>query len=139
MGFGAKPLQLDFYSEVKKMTKLQQNGLPVSIHHASGGDARVRSGGTNIQLTSISSGSFQVNGTRYKLFANMRMTSEIITLVGYTSPVTVANASAMLLDMQAYQDDVPEGTTVYFTLVNPSTLSPSNGSSGDYIYTSIYS
>lgn len=98
----------------------------------------MRNGGTNIQLTNISSGSFQVNGTRYRVYSNMRASNDMLLLIGYTSPVTFANASVMLIDMESYEDNVPEGTTVYFTLINPATFNPANGTAMDFIYTSIY-
>jgi len=115
------------------------NGLPLSVHHASGGDARVRTGGAALQLTGISSGSFQVNGTRYKFYPNMRAANDTMILLGYSSPVTFANASAMVMDMQQYSDDVPEGTTLYFTLISPVTLEPIGATPMDFIYVSFYS
>lgn len=98
----------------------------------------LRSGGQQIQLTGVSSGSFQVNGTRYKLYSNMRSANDLMTLIGYSSPVTFANASAMVMDMGQYSDDVPEGTTVYFTLISPATLEPANATPADFIYASFY-
>ena len=115
------------------------NGLPLAVHHASGGDARVRSGGASISCNAVSSGSFQVNGTKYRLFVNMRDSNDMMVLAGYTSPVTFANASVMVIDTREYVDEVPDGTTVYFTLISPTTFAAANGAAKDYIYTSYYS
>lgn len=120
------------------MTNLR-NELPVAVHVASGGEARVRTGGQVISLEDISSGSFQVSGaTRFKGFFNPRATGGLMLLVGYTSPLTPDNASMALVDFGQFCDDVPEGTTVYFCSVSLEDLSPCEGAAGDRIHISFY-
>lgn len=120
------------------MTNLK-NELPIAVHMASGGDARVRCGGTTISLDGVSAGSFQVtNGTRYRVFVDTRSTAGLLVLFGYASPVAFANASLFGLDLGEVHDDVPENTTVYFTLINPSDLQPIEGDTLDYLHVSYY-
>ena len=116
-----------------------KNELPVAVHHKSGGSARTRVGGATVSLEGVSSGSFQlVGGTRYRLCFSVRAASGLLLLVGYTSPVTLANASAVLLDLARYDDDVPDGTTVYFTTISPVDLLPTEAGAGDCVYASFY-
>lgn len=120
------------------MTNLQ-NELPVAVHVASGGDARVRTGGQVVSLNGISSGSFQVLGaTKFRALFSTRSTSGMIMLVGYTSPVTLANASWILLDWGQFSDDVPEGTTVHFTAIEADEFTPIQGGESDTMHISYY-
>jgi len=120
------------------MTNLR-NELPIAVHVASGGDARVRTGGQVIVLDGISSGSFQVtNGTRFRAFYSVRTTSGQILLLGYTSPVTILNASWIMMDFDNMSDDVPEGSTVYFTTLSSDDLTPMQGGEFDTVHISIY-
>ena len=96
------------------MTNLM-NELPVAVHLASGGEARIRKGGQAISLENIASGSFQVTGgTRFRALYSVRTMTGMVLLLGYTSPVTLANASWLAFDKDEIADDVPEGTTVYW-------------------------
>lgn len=116
-----------------------KNELPIAVHHSSGGSARLRAGGTAVALSGQASGSFQVlGGTRYRLCYSARTTSGLLLLVGYTSPVTLASASAVLLDLAFFEDSVREGTTVYFTTISPADLLPAEGGPGDFVYFSVY-
>jgi hypothetical protein len=116
-----------------------QNELPIAVHHASGGDARVRVAGSTISLHNVSSGSFvMTNASRFRIVANLRTMPSIFILVGYTNPVTLANASAVMTDLNTFIDDVPEGATVYFTLLDMMTLSPTPGEANDYLHVSLY-
>ena len=116
-----------------------KNELPVAVHHASGGSARARVGGSSISLDSVSSGSFQVTGgTRYRLFANLRSSSGCAVLVGYSSPVSVQNAAMAVTDLNSITDDVPEGTTVYLAMIDTGTTSAVAGGSDDYLAVTIY-
>jgi hypothetical protein len=120
------------------MTNLR-NELPVAVHVASGGEARVRTGGQVISLDGVSSGSFQVSGaTRFKALFNARSTGGLMLLMGYTSPVTPANASIAGVDFSQFCDDVPEGTTVYYSSISLEDLSPSEGAVADRIHISFY-
>ena len=120
------------------MTNLR-NELPVAVHVASGGEARVRTGGDVISLDGISSGSFQVSGaTRFKGIFNPRSTGGMMLLLGYTSPVTFANASLLAVDFGQFYDDVPEGTTVYFSLISGEDLTPVEGDVADRVHISLY-
>ena len=116
-----------------------KNELPVAVHIASGGDARVRTGGEAVRLSGITSGSFQLmEGTRYRMQFAARSTGGIAVLVGYTSPVTLATASRMAFDMNEVYDDVPQGAVVYFSLVNPDDLTPASGGANDVLFVSYY-
>lgn len=116
-----------------------KNDLPIAVHIASGGDARIRRGGTVISLDGVSSGSFQVTGgTGYRVVLNNSTTTGIQLLLGYTSPVTPANASLICQDGSHLADDVPEGATVYFSILDPMELLPMQGGESDYLYVSIY-
>jgi len=120
------------------MTNLQ-NELPVAVHVASGGDARVRAGGQVISLNGISSGSFQVLGaTKYRAVLSARSTAGMVMLVGYTSPVTLANASWIVLDWGQINDDVPEGATVYFSTIEVDEFGPQQGGEHDTLHISYY-
>ena len=120
------------------MTKVK-NELPVAVHHKSGGSARVRTGGISISLNGVSTASFQVtNGTRYKLFANLRTSISSMLLIGYTTPITLQNASRLISDMNEIADDVPEGTTVYIATVSSMDLSSISGGELDSISVSFY-
>ena len=120
------------------MTNLM-NELPVAVHLASGGEARVRKSGQVISLDGISSGSFQMtNATRYRALYSIRSVGGLMLLVGYASPVTMANMSWVGIDRDEIIDDVPEGTTVYFKTVNPDDFSACNGGENDSIHISLY-
>ena len=120
------------------MTNLM-NELPVAVHLASGGDARLRTGGQVISLSGVQSGSFTVTGaTRYRLLCSTRSTGGLIVLVGYTSPVTLANASWVVIDFGQLTDDVPDGTTVHVAVLSPEDLSPTEGGALDALYVSYY-
>ncbi len=115
------------------------NTIPIAVHIASGGDARVRTGGGSISLNGIASGSFQVSGgTRYRLQASLRSAQSGIIIGGYSSPLSISNASFVCADSDVLIDDVPQGATVYFKLLDPITLEAMEGSSNDYVYYSIY-
>ena len=117
-----------------------KNELPIAVHIASGGDARLRSGGASVDLNGETDGSFQVTGaTRYKICANLRSNSSTLICVGYQSPVTMANASMLLSDMGSVVDDVPDGTTVYFGLFDVSTMDAAAGGASDTLLVSFYS
>lgn len=116
-----------------------KNELPVAVHVASGGDARVRTGGTAISLDGISQGSFQVqNGTKFRVCANFRSGSGAILLLATDSPVTLSNASTVVSDGQLVSDCVPSGTEIYFILVSPMDLQPTPGGAYDYLYVTFY-
>ena len=116
-----------------------KNELPVAVHHASGGSARVRYGGAAVSLNGVSSGSFQVeSGTRYRIFMSLRSTTALLVLVGYTNPLSHANSSFVVTDLNEISDDVPEGTTVYYMLASPMTGTPVPGGADDYLYVSYY-
>lgn len=116
-----------------------RNKLPVAVHHESGGSARMRVGGTVVSLAGVSSGSFRVTGgTGYRLCYSGRGMGGFLLLVGYTSPVTLANASVALMDLSVYEDNVPEGATVYLATISPGDLTPALGDAGDAVYASFY-
>ncbi len=116
-----------------------RNKLLVAVHHASGGSARIRTGGAAVSMEGESSGSFRVvGGTRYRLCYSCRGLGGLILLVGYTNPVVLENASTVLLDFGVYEDDVPEGTYVYFATLSPSDLTSHDGAAGDMVYASFY-
>lgn len=129
---------LFLFGEVFEVTNVK-NELPVAVHVASGGDARVRTGGTAIALDGISGGSFQVtNGTRYYLCPSLRASTTGMIFVGYSTPLTPANASRVLIDMEEMADDVPEGTTVYFAILSSMDLSPLECTEYDFLYVTYY-
>lgn len=116
-----------------------RNELPIAVHVASGGDARVRTGGQVISLGGISSGSFQVSGaTGYRGVFSSRGTSGLMLLLGYTSPVTIANASHMAIDFGGFSDDVPDGTTVHFAIVKLEDFTSTQGAASDQVHVSFY-
>lgn len=116
-----------------------KNELPVAVHLASGGEARLRTGGQAISLNGISSGSFQVmSGTRFRAKFGMRSVTGLSLLIGYSSPLTLANASTVASDTDDIYDDVPEGTTVYFSIIGPADDTPVLGGEHDYLYVSFY-
>lgn len=116
-----------------------KNELPIAIHHASGGSARVRLSGSTISLEGVSGGSFQVTGgTRYRLFSDIRGSAGAALLVGYSTPLTSTNAFTACGDLGEVCDDVPEGTMVYFQIVSPVDLQPITGAALDLIHFSIY-
>jgi hypothetical protein len=116
-----------------------KNELPLAVHHASGGDARVRVGGTTISLTGVSSGSFQVtDGTRYRLIPDLRAYSTLALMIGYSTPVTQSNASFVGIDLNEVCDDVAEGTTVYFEAVDMVNLTPTPCTAYDKVHVSFY-
>lgn len=115
-----------------------KNELPVAVHVASGGDARLRIGGINVSLEGSPTASFQVSGTRYKLCPSLRTSAGLFLFVGYESPISLNNAAFITCDMETVGDDVPDGTTVYVLLVSPMTMEPVNGMSQDTICVSFY-
>lgn len=116
-----------------------KNELPVAVHLASGGDARVRTGGQVISFDGVSSGSFQVmNATKLRGMLNLRTNSGLAVLLGYTSPVTYANASWVLFDLNQVTDEVPEGTTVYYATISPDEFIPMAGGVHDTLHLSFY-
>lgn len=120
------------------MTNLM-NELPVAVHLASGGAARVRKGGQVITLEGVSSGSFQVTGgTGYRLAYTIFAASGVLLLVGYENPLTLANASWLAISRDEIHDDVPEGTTVYWKTVNPDDFSLYPAGEFDSMHISIY-
>lgn len=116
-----------------------KNELPVAVHVASGGDARVRVGSQVVSLNGINSGSFQVTGgTRFRMLTSLRTGIGLVLLVGYAGPVTVANMEMTCDDYGVCMDDVPEGTTVHFTLVDATTLEPAAGGTDDRLHVTFY-
>lgn len=116
-----------------------KNELPVAVHIASGGDARVRRGGQVISFNETTAGSFQVsNATHYKLQFSLRSSSGLMLILGYTSPLTLANASAVLEDIDIFEDDVLEDTTVYMMLVPTDSEMLIAGGALDRAYVSFY-
>jgi len=124
--------------EVYEVTNVK-NELPIAVHVASGGDARVKTGGTVVELDGITGGSFQVtNGTRYRLFPNLRANITALVLVGYSNPLTLENGSRIATDLNETVDDVPAGTTVYFAVLSAMDLSPLECSEYDFLYVTYY-
>jgi len=120
------------------MTNLR-NELPVAVHVASGGDARVRTGGQTFSLDGVSSGSFQMtDATRFRALLSTRTMSGMLLLLGYTSPVTLSNAAWIVSDIDSISDDVPEGTTVYFATVSPDDFTAMQGGDLDTLHVSFY-
>ena len=116
-----------------------KNRLPVAVHLASGGDARVRVGGVSIPLEGEATASFITTGaTRFRLTLNARSVPGVMLLIGYDSPLTLANAPMLCSDMDSVTDDVPEGTTVYIALVNPMDGSAVTGGEEDHAVISFY-
>ena len=116
-----------------------KNELPIAVHIASGGDARIRREGVVIPLSGVSGGSFQVvNATQYRALANMRSTSSLIIIIGHTNPVTLINGSAVLMDMDDFVENVAEGSTIHFAILHPETLQPALAGGDDYLYVSLY-
>ncbi len=116
-----------------------KNELPIAVHVASGGDARIRTRGESIDLNGISSGSFQMmEDTRYRMQFCARSMGGAAVLVGYTSPVTSATASWIALDMDEITDDVPQGTVVYFSIISPDNMVTAPGGVHDSLFVSYY-
>lgn len=115
-----------------------KNELPVAVHVASGGDARVRTGGTNVSLNGTPTASFQVSGTKYKLCTSLRASAGSFVFIGYENPINLNNASFITRDMDTIEDVVPDGTTVYVLLVSPMTMEPINGLANDTVCISFY-
>ena len=120
------------------MTSLK-NELPVAVHVASGGEARIRTGGQVIALNGVTSGSFQVTeGTRFRAQYSSRTMCGMLLLLGYTSPVTLANASWVMTDLTSISDDVPEGATVYLATITPDDFTAMQGGQFDTLHVSFY-
>lgn len=120
------------------MAKLR-NELPVAVHVASGGDARVRTGGQVVSFNGVSAASVQMDGaTRIRGVFSARSSVGVILLVGYSGPLTSANASFFVTDLEEFSDDVPDGTTVYFRTVSSDDMSPVNGDTLDVVHLSFY-
>ncbi len=120
------------------MTNLM-NELPVAVHVASGGCARIRASGQTISLNGISSGSFQITGaTRYRIKCSLFTVGGLTLLVGYTNPLTLSNASWTAINREEISDDVPEGTTVYWKTVDPSDFTAFDGGEFDILHLSLY-
>ena len=116
-----------------------KNELPIAVHLASGGDARIRSGGIVISLEGISSGSFQVtDGTRFRIYPCFRQTSNLVAIISYSNPATLQNAASVCFDLNEFIDDVAEGTTVYISFVDVETFQPVLGDVLDFLYVSFY-
>ncbi|MGI6295479.1 MAG: hypothetical protein ACOX3G_05270 [Armatimonadota bacterium] len=115
-----------------------KNIMPVAVHLASGGSARVRIGGQSVPLEDISDGSFDVEGgTGFRLFFVNASGLIGTMLIGYETPLDLSNASLVTSDMEMLSDDVPAGTTVYFALVDADG-DPVQGGEGDVLHVSIY-
>jgi hypothetical protein len=120
------------------MTNLR-NELPVAVHLASGGDARVRTGGQTFSFNGVSSGSFQMTGaTRFRAFFSTRTMSGLLLLLSYTNPVTLLNASWIMRDLTSLSENVPEGATVYFAAVSPDDFTAMQGGEFDTLHVSFY-
>lgn len=115
-----------------------KNIMPVAVHLASGGGARIRVGGLSIPLEDVSGGSFEVeHGTGFRLFHVNNSGSADILLIGYKNPLDASNASLVTRSMQMLSDDVPSGTTVYFALTD-SDGGSLQGEEGDWLHVSFY-
>ena len=120
------------------MTNLR-NELPIAVHLASGGNARLRTGGQAVSLNGISSASVQASGaTGVRGVLNARSTGSVLLLVGYSSPVTASNASWVISDLGEFKDDIPTGTTLYLQAVSSDSLSPITCGAHDYVFLSFY-
>lgn len=117
-----------------------RNLLPVAVHVKSGGDARVRMGGSVLSLHDVTSGSFQLTGgaTRFRIMLNSRTNQGFMLAVGYVDPINAFNCSLICQDLEEVIDDVPEGTAVYFALIDPSTNQPTTGGENDCVSLSLY-
>ena len=117
-----------------------RNRLPVAVDVVSGGDASGRTGSVVLLLNGIGSGSFDLGtATRFRLLANLRASLDsTIALIGYTSPVTLANTEYVLRDYEDVRDSVPPGTTIYFRLVDAMTMELVNGNVCDYLVLTKY-
>jgi hypothetical protein len=116
-----------------------KNELPIAVHHASGGNARVRVGGQAISLNGVSTGSFEIGDvTCFRVSANLRTSAGFLVVIGYTGPVTLANASRVFADTMTIEENVPDHATVYYALVDPGTAQITEGGAQDYLYVSLY-
>ncbi|NLN77347.1 MAG: hypothetical protein GX141_00295 [Armatimonadetes bacterium] len=116
-----------------------KNTLPISVHISSGGAARTRTGGAAISLDGISDGSFQVvAASRYRLSCLPGMLQGNLLLIGYENPIDLSNCSFILDNEIAFEDDVPEGTRVYFAIVDTDGFTPIEGDVSDVLYVSFY-
>jgi len=98
----------------------------------------LRVGGSAIAMDGLSSGSFAVSGgTRFSVRANMRTTIAYL-IIGYSTPIGLANASVLQADLNVFEDNVEDGTTVYWATLDPSDLSPIECGANDFLYVSIY-
>ncbi len=116
-----------------------KNIMPVGVHLASGGDARVRVGGDVLSLEDVSQGSFTIeHGTGYRLFYFNRSGNIGLLALGYESPLDASNASLLAGETQIISDDVAQGTTVYFALLDTDGLDLVQGGENDTLHVSFY-
>lgn len=108
-----------------------KNIMPVAVHIATGGLAH--------SLDGESDGSFQVTGgTRFRLFFSARTISNVLLIIGYKDPISISNAAYILSDLHSMDDDVPEGTTVYYAILDVDDFTPVQGGQDDTIHISFY-
>jgi len=117
-----------------------RNKLPVAVEVTSGGEASKRTGGAVTSLAGIGSGSLSLGtATRFRILANLRSSGpDTLALIGYSSPATVANAEYILFDKMEVRESVPPGATLYFALVDATTLTPVTGGANDYLVLTKY-
>jgi len=112
-----------------------RNKLPVAVNVVAGGAVSKRAGGSVAALSGVTGGSFALGtATGFRLQPNFRSSgANMAVVVGYTSPVSFANAEYVLGDKAELRDSVPAGLTLYFALFDPVTLESAEGGACDYL------
>ena len=115
-----------------------RNKLPVAVDAVSGGNASPRIDST-ISSLDTSSGSIVLGSARrFRVFPSVRSWTNRLFLLGYTSPLSVANAEYVVASSTEIRDTVPPGTTLYWMLVDATTFLPTLGGANDYLVAARY-
>jgi hypothetical protein len=116
-----------------------RNKLPVAVDAVSGGDASPRVGGSVIAISELASGSIALGtARRFRVFPNCRSWSNRIFVLGYTTPMNLGSAEYAVTSSVEIRDTVPANTTLYWAVLDATSLQPVTGGLNDYLAVTRY-
>ena len=117
-----------------------RNKLPVAVEIVSGGgSASQRVGGSVTSIEDTSGGSISLGTAKqFRVVPNLRSWTGKLFVLSYSNPASIANAEYIVTSNIEIKDTVPPNTTLYWGLLDASTLGSTIGGSGDYLIVTRY-
>jgi len=98
-----------------------------------------RLSGSVVSINEVGSGSVLVGSRKeFRVFPSVRVWTNRVFVVGFTGPVSLANAEYVVTSSVEVRDAVVAGMVVYWSLLDATTGQPALGGANDYVACSLY-